>query len=297
MADSNSNETGKTIWSDVTLDELADAIASLGDHVIQLGDETWRLTAKTSSSSSLWYQVINKCKGLQHNIQTRASLYKIWLGNRHQIKDLVNKKQLSRNTNHSHSNNDDILVTETDNQNLLPDLSLPLPERPNTRANKAKKGDKNDNQSSVVNETCISFMPIEWKSVFSRTHQKMKPDWRKIFYNKLIAKGIKCPLSIEKARIRKGKRKHNCKFFGFNAACSISICPRKYQVILKDEPDKVSVIFFVVKMYEEENHERSIETYALQLRGEERLRVGKKFKYLFLKAVLIWNVYFRAASK
>lgn len=126
-----------------------------------------------------------------------------------------------------------------------------------------------------MNETCISFTPIEWKSVFSRTHQKMKPDWRKIFYDKLIAKGIKCPLSIAKPHIRKGKRKHNCKFFGFNATCSISICPRKYQVLLKNEPDEISMIFFVVKMFDEEYHDRSIETYALQLRGKERLRIGK----------------------
>ncbi len=205
--DPNEAETGKTIWSNVTLDELVDAIASLDDHVAQLKDETWRLNVKKSSSNSLWHQVINKCKRLEHNEQTRASLYKIWLKNRRKINDLVEEKQRSRNGNQNHSDNNDIPVTETNNRSLLPDPSLPLPERPNTRANQAKTAHDNDNQSSVINETFISFTPIEWKSVFSRTHQIMKPGWRKVFYNKLTSNGIKCSLGIEKAHIKKRKKK------------------------------------------------------------------------------------------
>lgn len=91
IADSTSQEKGKTIWSDVTLDELVNAIASLGDDVQRLKKETWRLTAKTNTSSSLWYQVISRCTRLKHNLQTRTSLYKIWLGNRHEIQQLVEK--------------------------------------------------------------------------------------------------------------------------------------------------------------------------------------------------------------
>jgi hypothetical protein len=295
--DPNEAETGKTIWSNVTLDELVDAIASLDDHVAQLKDETWRLNVKKSSSNSLWHQVINKCKRLEHNEQTRASLYKIWLKNRRKINDLVEEKQRSRNGNQNHSDNNDIPVTETNNRSLLPDPSLPLPERPNTRANQAKTAHDNDNQSSVINETFISFTPIEWKSVFSRTHQIMKPGWRKVFYNKLTSNGIKCSLGIEKAHIKKGKRKRNCKFFGFNAVCTIDMCPRMFQVILKNEPDEISSAFFLVKIFNEENHDKNIETSALQLRGEERARVGEKFKYIFSKAVLISDVYFRTASK
>lgn len=185
MTDSNSNETRKNIWSDVTLDELIDAIASLGDHVKQLKHETWRLNDKTSLSSSLWHQVINKCKNLKHDTQTRVSLYKIWLNNRRKIKDLVEEEQRARNRNQNHNNNNDIPATEINNRNLLSDASLPLPERPNTRANQDKKADDNDNPSSVVEEICISFTPIEWKSVFSRTHQKSK-----VAYKDFVGKNV-----------------------------------------------------------------------------------------------------------
>ena len=277
MTDSNSNGTGRSIWSNVTLEELTDAIASLNDNVAKLKDETWRLNTKKNLSNSLWHQVINRCKGLQHNEQTRVSLYKIWLGNRHKIKDLVQENLGSRDKSRNHTNNNDIPVIDSINPNLLPDSSLPLPELPNTRINQAKKADKNDNQCSITDEICISFTPVEWKNVFSRTHQKMKPDWRKVFYDKLILKGIKCPVSIEKEQIKKGKRKRNCKFFGFNAACTISICPRRYQVILKNEPDEMvsASAFFLVKVFNEENHNKEIEDSALQLRGAERMRVGK----------------------
>jgi hypothetical protein len=283
MADPNSNETGKTIWSYVTLGELVDAIASLGDRLAQLKDETWRINDKTSSSSSLWNQVIDKCKHLKHNEQTRISLYKIWRVNRHKIRDLVEEKQSPRDRNQDPRNDNDASVAERNSPVLLPDPSLPLPERPNTRVNQAKNADDNDNQSSVVREGCISFTPIEWKNVFSRTNQKMKPGWRKAFYDKLTSIGIKCSVSIEKPHIKKGKRKRNCKFFGFNGTCTIGICPRMYQVILQNEPDGVLSALFLVKIYKEENHDRNIETSALQLRGEERLLVGKKFHCLFQK--------------
>lgn len=284
MTDSNSDNTeaGKTIWSNTTLEELVDVIASLGDRVAQLKDEGWRLNARTKSPNSLWYQVISKCKKLEHNELTRASLYKIWLGNRREIKQLVESKQQSCNANQNHSNNNNTTVVNSNNRNLPPELSLPLPERPNTRVNNKKETDANhDNQSAAIDELCISFTPLEWKSVFSRTHQTMKPDWRDVFRAKLKSEGIRCLLRIEKAQIKEGKRKRNCKFFGFNAACSISICPRHLRVILKNEPNETSMIFFIVRIYKEEKHDKDIETSAVQLRGGERLRVGKKFNYLF----------------
>jgi hypothetical protein len=45
--------TGKNIWLQITLEQLVDAIAMLGDRIEQLGVESWRLSVQSDSSSSL----------------------------------------------------------------------------------------------------------------------------------------------------------------------------------------------------------------------------------------------------
>jgi len=58
---SKSNTIAKNnIWSLISVEQLTAAIASLGNRVSQLGDETWRLNSETELTTSLWAQVIEK---------------------------------------------------------------------------------------------------------------------------------------------------------------------------------------------------------------------------------------------
>ena len=50
----------KNIWSLISVEQLTAAIASLGNRVSQLTDETWRLNSETELTTSLWAQVIEK---------------------------------------------------------------------------------------------------------------------------------------------------------------------------------------------------------------------------------------------
>ena len=50
----------KNIWSLISVEQLTAAIASLGNRVSQLIDETWRLNSETELTTSLWAQVIEK---------------------------------------------------------------------------------------------------------------------------------------------------------------------------------------------------------------------------------------------
>jgi hypothetical protein len=292
MSNSNPNGKGKDIWSLITVEQLAAAIASLGDRIDQLQHETWRLNDETRLPNSLWGEVIGKLK-IDHNEKMRKSLHKIWYLGRRDIKKLV-KKEVKIIKTHKNDRDDgdvdgteEVSVTERNNSNLIPDLSLPLPQRPNTRAVKAKNINNNDNQSSTIHEISFVLTPSEWKAAFSRTHQKMKDDWTDLFYEKLTSSGIKCPVSFRKANIKKGKRKQACQFFWCRAMCTITICPRSYHIFLKNEPDVNTSALFLVRISREENHDMNIETSARQLRGKNRLLVGKKLYYLFSKIILL----------
>jgi hypothetical protein len=60
MVNPKVGRTGKIIWLQITLEQLVDAIAKLGDHMEQLTVESWRLSVQSDSSSSLWHAVIDR---------------------------------------------------------------------------------------------------------------------------------------------------------------------------------------------------------------------------------------------
>ena len=82
------SKAGKNIWSRITLDDLVEAIASLGDRTDHLKGETWRLNIKTKLPDSLWSEVIQKLN-LDDSETTRHSLYKLWQLKRHNIDQLI----------------------------------------------------------------------------------------------------------------------------------------------------------------------------------------------------------------
>ncbi|CAF3159980.1 unnamed protein product [Rotaria socialis] len=287
MADSNINKKGNDIWSLVTLDDLVAAIASLGDRTDQLKGETWRFNAKTRPQSSLWGEVIHKLK-LNHNEKMRQSLYKIWHLERHDIQDLVKKKKKVIDNNEVNEDNgdinevneddgdingiEDISVAERNNSKMHPNTSLPLAKRPITRANP----DENGAQKSVITEISFAFNAVEWKNTFSHTSQEMKDGWAKIFNDKLMSSGIECTLKFKTPYIMEGKRKQRCKFFGCYAICTRVKCTRKYQIILRHQPDENSSVLFLVRVFGEENHNPAIETASRNLTGKHRFDVGKR---------------------
>ena len=111
MTDANSNVKGKNISSQITLDELVAAIASLGDITKQLKDETWRFNEKTRSRDSLRREVIVKLK-LDHNEKTRHSLYDFWHQKRHDIHKLTEKKKTVNDCYENDGNDGDIAGSE-----------------------------------------------------------------------------------------------------------------------------------------------------------------------------------------
>jgi len=154
MTGSKSKKKGKNIWSRITLDELATAIASLGNRTDQLKDETWRLNHKTRSLRSLWGEVIDNL-GLDHSQATRQALYKIWRSDRHKISGLVEEKKRTININEKDGDDGSVSVTEVENSVLVADPSLPLPQRSNTRASEKENDNDNSNQSSVETEISV----------------------------------------------------------------------------------------------------------------------------------------------
>jgi hypothetical protein len=74
MSKSGSNETGKNIWSLITMEQLVTAIASLGDRVDVLQDESWRIKDDTELQSSLWAEVIRELK-IHHTEKIRHSVF------------------------------------------------------------------------------------------------------------------------------------------------------------------------------------------------------------------------------
>ena len=280
MLKSDSYGTGKNIWSLITIEQLVSAIASLGDNVNQLEHETWRLRDDTELPTSLWAEVVRKLK-IDHNEKIRHSLYNIWYLERHDIRKLV-KKEIKKISNHKNdeircdmNETDEESVSEKHNSKLVPDLSLPIPQRPITRANQEEIGNENNTESSIINTMTIVLTASEWEAAFSCSHQKMNPGWTNILYNKLKLSGIKCAVKFGRSHIIKGKRKRICKKFWCRAACPGSKCTRSFLITLENKPDVNTPAMFLVQISGIENHHPETEIMSRQLRGEERDHVGK----------------------
>jgi hypothetical protein len=286
----------KNIWSLISVKQLTAAIASLGNRVSQLDDETWRLNSETELATSLWAQVIEKLLinrdeesdvghkekqkfEIGHNEKFRQSLYSVWRLKRQNIRILVEEesKKIRMNGDDGENNGaEGISFTKKNIPSLLPDPSLPLPQKPNTRTNNSKNMDDNATENSVIfDEISISLTPSEWKAAFSCTSQKMRDGWTTIFYNKLISCGVTCAVGFRKSHIKKGKRKRNCKSFWCRATCTNTECHRSFFIVLKNQPGVNASALFLVNMFGIVNHDAKNVKMARQLSGEERDRVGK----------------------
>ncbi|CAF4372742.1 unnamed protein product [Rotaria magnacalcarata] len=220
MADSNSNSTGKGIWSQITLDQLIAVITTLGDRVHQLKNETWRWNGQTASSASLWSELIDKL-GLNHDEKTRHAWYNIWRSKRLDIRSQFEKKNLTDSVEGNErvegevDEKEDTSITEKTSP-LLPDPSLPLPSRPNTRGNDEKNVDKSSAKNEIVEEKSFAFSAIEWKSVFSSTTQTMKDECQqpddnssKLFLIRVYGEENHNPAIAIGARNLSGERRHS----------------------------------------------------------------------------------------
>ena len=282
MPRSKSDGKDRNVWSLMTLEALVGAIATLGDRIDQLRSETWRLNERTRSSGSLWSAVIENLE-LENNENIRHSLYNIWRAERYDLVNLVKNKRKA--TDRTQINEVDDAIDEIVGNSVLSaidssmplDPSLPLPERPNTRAY-ANENIADDKMTNANTNTLSLVLTLhEWKSVFSRTHQKMKKDWADVFYKKLTLSAIQCPVNFKSPYIKKGKRKQACQFFCCQAQCAISMCSRRYRISLQDQPGDNCSALFLVNISGEENHDRHVETSSRQLRGKHRLDIGEKF--------------------
>ncbi|CAF1135500.1 unnamed protein product [Adineta ricciae] len=277
MTESNLNMKGKNIWSRITLDQFVAAVASLGDRTNNLADESWRLNDETELSDSLWGQVIDSLK-LDHSESTRQAFYKIWRFNRNGVSTLVEQQKKNINLSQNIDYNDYISDLNQINSIIAPNLSLPLPQPPKTRAQeKTENVDINNDQNYFVGQISIVFSVTEWKNVFSRTNQKMKDDWTKTFREKLTfdGTGITCSLKfISDPYFKEGKRKRNCRDFSCTSKCTIKGCTRKYIIVCPKFPDENSSILFLVQIYGKEDHTNG--PGSAQLKGKERLEIGER---------------------
>ncbi|CAF4110856.1 unnamed protein product, partial [Rotaria sp. Silwood2] len=238
-SDPNSHKVGKDIWTLTDLEEIVAAIASLGDRYEELNHETWRLNANTKLSTSLWEQLIKKLE-LDNTEKRCHSLYNIWRSTVHCVPERV-KKELGRRKkniiagdNDNISTKEEVSVQKTNNVQLLPDPSLPLPEPPNTRTCKAKTVNGNIAEQSTVSVVSFILTATEWKAVLSCTKKELHDGWTKIFSDKLTSCGITCALQFFKAHIKKGKRKRRSKYFWCRSKCTGKYCTRSYFIKLAD---------------------------------------------------------------
>lgn len=284
MAGMISKIKGKSILSRVHVDQLVAGIASLGDRTDQLKNESWRLNRETELPTSLWGEVIDYLQ-LDHDERTRHALYDLWNSNRHDIVTLV--KRMKRLNEGKETNDDVSIVDEKENNsvleqkesNLCANESLPLPSRPNTRANQRNNIGESTLEYAFEGETSFVCSAVEWKSAFSYTDQKMKEDynWRILFSNKLTASGIRCPLKFRQPYIRQGKRKHRCKFFCCYAQCLYKSCERTYQITSMKQASDVSSVVFLVRIYGKEYHDVENEAHGREMQSQDRDEIGKKF--------------------
>ncbi|CAF4162919.1 unnamed protein product, partial [Rotaria sordida] len=156
----------------------------------------------TGSPGSLWGEIIDKLK-LNHNEKTRHSVYDFCHKKRHNIHKLVeNKKRINNGCENDENGSnidetEEISVPSEKNSTLLPDPSLPLPQRPNTRTNQKQNADYANTKGSFVGEVSLVLNAQEWKNASSRIDQKMKPDWTRIFDKKFTLSIIQCSLSAQ----------------------------------------------------------------------------------------------------
>jgi hypothetical protein len=280
---SKSKTEGKDIWSLFTEEQLAAAIARLGDRVQELGDERWRLDDSTKLPTSLWAQVLQELN-VNNFENIRRCLYAAWRYNRRNIKILVENELKKLNTLEDGAVHSDIIGTEevSLSKREIPKLdsnpSLPLPQPPNTRNNKIANADA-EKQNSIINDVSFVLTPVEWKAVFSHTRQETRDGWTKILSEKLTSFGIGCSVSFRAAHIKQGQRKHKCAFFWCLVRCTGKECERTYRLILQDEPNENTSALFLVRIFGKENHNIKGGAFARQLSGEERFLVGKMLWY------------------
>lgn len=195
MVDSNSNNRGKDIWSQISLDVLVNAIASLGNRTEQLHNESWRFSVTIKPSISCWSQIIDELK-LSDSEKTRQSLYKIWRSNRHNIRDLVEKRKKEIKSDGIGKDVDDgievkeSVVAKKMVSALSSEPSLPLLEPPNTRSYQMGNTIGKFMKYRLIKQELISLTRSEWKSAFCRTDKKTKVGWTEIFNRKLHSLGI-----------------------------------------------------------------------------------------------------------
>ena len=214
--------------------------------------------------------------------ERRHCLYNIWHSKDHKIHKLVRQELYRKNRNiigeddGNTNGTDEVSVLKENNLHLLANPSLPLPKRPMTRAKKGHIDNGDDAELSTNSETSFILTPIEWKTVFSRSQQKLNDEWRNILSKKLSSCGITCSVRFVKAHVKEGERKQQCKYFWCRAKCTGECCERSYLIRLKDQVDLNTSAIFHVKISGKENHNAKVETMRRQLTGEERYRVGKK---------------------
>jgi hypothetical protein len=270
---------GENIWSDITLEKLVAAITSVISHENQLKGKTWRLNDKSKLSPDLWTQIIEKLN-LEPNERIRQSLYSIWHKKRHDIDKIVEEKlklkaeSESDGTDGGTVKTEKLAIAEKNIPNLSSKISLPLPMRPNTRANQAKNLDDASMQNSPVTETSFTLTAAEWKAAFSRTRQEMNEGWTTILYEKLKSCGIVCAVKFKKSHTKQGERKQVCGYFWCRAVCTNSSCTRSYYIILKDEADFNTSVLFLLRISGKENHDPKKETMTRHLTGKQRYLVG-----------------------
>lgn len=285
----------KTLWDQIDLSQLKTAIVSLGDRIQELNTESWRINGQKQQHNSIWNQLCTLLE-LEASEKNRRSLYNVWQRNRYQIKEMV--EMLPTNN----KENMDIIASETNSVNdkkqtpLEAQVSSPINARSKKSGLRSSSYDKNSVQEDENNERSLLFSAIEWKMVFSRTHQEMKPEWQKVFQNKLKDNGFVCAVNFRIPIFKKGQRKKNCRFFCCYGECKMKICGRKFQIILQQEPSATGApILFLIRTVGKENHDSDRETAALSLRGTEREAVGSYFPKVRMRNIVYFS--FRKTCK
>ena len=123
--------------------------------------------------------------------------------------------------------------------------------------------------------------------------KKLNDGWTDIFSDKLTSCGITCSFSFYRTHVKEGKRKIMCEYFSYRSTCTGKYCSRSCLIKLKDKVDMNTSPMFRIKIFGKENYPND-QIMARQFCGEKRYRVGKKLSYLlYLKIILLWNIYFR----
>ena len=154
-------------------------------------------------------------------------------------------------------------------------VSSPIPVRAKKSGLRSSNSNENGIDDDENGESLIIFTFAEWKAAFSRTHQKMKSEWRAIFQKKLEESGSVCTVNFRSPFFKKGQRKKNCRFFCCYGHCTTRICARNFTLIVEREPTIAKApVVFMVRTAGKENHDCDVETAAVPLKGTEREAVG-----------------------